>query len=1620
MNRLNNPYYRLLFFLLLVLLAVLPTLAVAALASSHAAGVLPRSDSFSSGSFNSSSSSSDSSSIAGSNPSGNDSSGSIFGNNSFVNLTSWGDANNTNDSRANESRQRGSQQQGLSQELSERITLPTPVRGPIVFGEPVQWTTPYGVYTTPPIEMSRVLSTTETTWTKDLFFLTSYNGTYVNITFTEPLPSPFNITLSQQWPATITPTSITLTIPELHHAAMIRLTGSMVGTLLRSYLDLPALETEPLLYYEENGERVYLNNDTAANVTFEQDASGRYTRVYWTQPVPAHGNYGYEERLPPQEPLRSYLPLPNLREPPLFYRDDGTTRQLINDDPRFAVEFHKNSEGLYDRVTWIHDGANVTYTLETRSGRSTPRVRQLPARLGKPVRWRHVIRDGERVLLPRGARVAEVKHERTGEDETQLSQRRLDNASDELILPYPDNYTIIYETPPPTVEEDFPRQGVKRITVASALHYENISANTTIPETPRGAARLYWLVNGQRKQLAATFRDTNGNGRVDLVEWTIPHLSNQTFEIDLTVLTLQSYPTVGGFWTVDFETVGQANLTIEPWNHTTWADLEFNELRCGDTVVTRRLTDGAVRVPDYECNTTSHHVVRVLTAGKHEQRITFGNESQIARNLAGRAPAIVILRGAEGDANQTTDQPIYWNTEDRVDLNAFAHTSAQNNSVEVQQDGVYRVTYGVEVNTATTNSRWQGLVHAYVDGTDTNACYSSGYSRGSNANNKLVASGECLLSLTAGQNVSLVIRRVSNVATQFPAIQRSTSWFGIQLVETPQVIMLREAGGGDTYDTTNITISYDTSVRNDSIFNTSTALGEVTVNRSGLYRVDYGVGVNHNSNNRAAASAHLQVKPSGGSFADTPYGWSHRNQRGSNLAREAALSASTILNLTKGDTVRLRVERASVADPGTLSIVGNRIHFDMEYLGPDTLADTLRAYDLVGKDAITATAFNQTWDTLESEGDDFSYTPGASWFTVARTGAYHIGYAVYANRTFTTTGTRVSFVTRLLVNDVEQNACRGYGYNRGDGGSNIYDSKESAAQAACILELNAGDSVGLQVQRSSSSGNTIWTTGRRVWLTAQSLDYGSTPPSVTKAEINDSTPIVVLSNVTVNASITDFDSGMDTVLIEITYPNGSRQNVTTLVLGTQYYNNSIELRQLGNYTFRFLANDTAGYTNTSEYALTTNLTTQLEVHDNITPTLGARWINESSSVPLNSIICLNVTSVTDNYALNETWAEYTNTNGLKINQTMSSATICNGTAKPNTYGLLVNVGSATGTFYYHAAYANDSSGNIGSSVGDLTLTVTFAPDTVPPEIIINSPENSTYGNGNIAYDITVNERLNDSVVSIDGAPNMTMVNDTLFHWFNASGDHPALSEGVHTARFTVNDSAPNYAKKEVNFTVDLSPPVISSVSVNQTQVTLGDTFRMSAQITETLSTVTSVTYTLNYPGSSANYTPTETSPDTYTYDFTTVRRGHHNWSDIYAVNINGTNHRLQELNVSVYATTTIDQVLTNSSTYQPRNDTITLLAHLQNSSSKDLANQRLSFYVGGALVGTNLTNATGWARLIWNITINQLPGQYVINVTYAQNDTDYHRASYNDQSTIDIYARTVINETSFNDTFPVQ
>jgi hypothetical protein len=218
----------------------------------------------------------------------------------------------------------------------------------------------------------------------------------------------------------------------------------------------------------------------------------------------------------------------------------------------------------------------------------------------------------------------------------------------------PRKIKIIYNTEAPKAKIKENKVGnklKKSITISSKYHYKNIISYMDIPETTSRQVKLYYLEKGlifeklvditKDPRYKVKFVDKNNNGFIDRIEWITPHLSEETFvaDVNLTILNIQSYPLVGGNWTVKFIVNGSANLSITAINGTSYGnelpdDLKPLELRCGNEVVNFNWTGNIVAVNNFSCNTTAYWTVHVMTEGHHYQEFNFGGIKKVARNLA--------------------------------------------------------------------------------------------------------------------------------------------------------------------------------------------------------------------------------------------------------------------------------------------------------------------------------------------------------------------------------------------------------------------------------------------------------------------------------------------------------------------------------------------------------------------------------------------------------------------------------------------------------------------------------------------------------------------------------------------------------------------------------------------------------------------------------------------------------------------------------------------------------------------------------------------------------------------------------------------------------------------------
>ncbi|USN45872.1 MAG: right-handed parallel beta-helix repeat-containing protein [Candidatus Woesearchaeota archaeon] len=226
----------------------------------------------------------------------------------------------------------------------------------------------------------------------------------------------------------------------------------------------------------------------------------------------------------------------------------------------------------------------------------------LPSAVDKPVQWVAQL-DRAALLSEKDAR--EEKKSRVKESYLlsvphvaynfslgeKVSQNKLIIANDTALLPE----TVTYNTPAPIVSRT-PTEFGERVRVSSPLLARSITASANITANiSLESVSVVEIKDGKRIPLSFTVYDDDYDSYADRVEWLIDELTNNTYEVGITVLNVYTYPKAGDNWTVYFNTTGIADLTIWSTNANftemptdvvaTDDELRFLDFRCGNQTV---------------------------------------------------------------------------------------------------------------------------------------------------------------------------------------------------------------------------------------------------------------------------------------------------------------------------------------------------------------------------------------------------------------------------------------------------------------------------------------------------------------------------------------------------------------------------------------------------------------------------------------------------------------------------------------------------------------------------------------------------------------------------------------------------------------------------------------------------------------------------------------------------------------------------------------------------------------------------------------------------------------------------------------------------------------------------
>jgi uncharacterized protein (TIGR02145 family) len=137
------------------------------------------------------------------------------------------------------------------------------------------------------------------------------------------------------------------------------------------------------------------------------------------------------------------------------------------------------------------------------------------------------------------SRIRENDNTANGDTIINGSSSTVDTTTSTLTASNTPDVLIEYQTPAPTIAEAMTDTG-KIVTVSdntdeeASTHTTNVLAFTNIPPIYKvgqeNKIKIKWLNNNGEEMPFNTY-DLDGDGKLDYVEWTVPHLSTQTFEI---------------------------------------------------------------------------------------------------------------------------------------------------------------------------------------------------------------------------------------------------------------------------------------------------------------------------------------------------------------------------------------------------------------------------------------------------------------------------------------------------------------------------------------------------------------------------------------------------------------------------------------------------------------------------------------------------------------------------------------------------------------------------------------------------------------------------------------------------------------------------------------------------------------------------------------------------------------------------------------------------------------------------------------------------------------------------------------------------------------------------------
>ncbi len=568
-------------------------------------------------------------------------------------------------------------------------------------------------------------------------------------------------------------------------------------------------------------------------------------------------------------------------------------------------------------------------------------------------------------------------------------------------------------------------------------------------------------------------------------------------------------------------------------------------------------------------------------------------------------------------------------------------------------------------------------------------------------------------------------------------------------------------------------------------------------------------------------------------------------------------------------------EAASSNNPLTGSYITDSSGPTIVVVSPSTTSYTQNS---ISADIVTSETANSAWYNLDGNHTanvTMSNVSATNWVSTVSglfVGSHNITF--YANDSFgnlgessivhftitspnDTTAPAITIVSPLnasynslspLLNITADEALSSAWYKL-NGGASVYFNSSTTTSWYTTLSLSQETTNNITVFVNDSSNNR---NNKSIVIYADSLAprYSSVSALPSSANVSQN----------VNCSVTWTDGFSISSVIISENSLGSYENHTISFSGisgsASYLILGSKLANVGTYTCRFYATDSAGNINSTSTTFTVSDVTAPTITVT-SPTNGGTY--NQLSVPLSIVTNENASSA---------WY-FLNTTGLNTTLGNTSATSWNATLS----------GLTNGVSYLVIFYANDSSGNIGTS-GAKTFTInTGSIDTIPPVITIDTIANASYKTSTtVQLNITTNENTIWAGYKLNSGSLTNMTNSSLIKWNVTLSS--LVEESTNILEVYANDTSNNTGNTNVTFYVDSVAPRFLNVSaipsiLNETQSVVcnayvNDTFSFSSVKISENSTIsgTFLNHTIDLSSKGyANYTITNVQKGNYTCIF---------------------------------------------------------------------------------------------------------------------------------------------------------